>query len=180
MSSKEEARISEMLRVRKIEKKECLIEPGMSSKYMNFISEGCMRAYYIDPMGQEHTLQLGIENWWINDLYGYITEQPSKMFVQAIEPSVIVQISKSDLNNLYLEIPAISTFFLEKMQNAYVALQERTLENMSSESFERYLQFLKQYRNIEQRVPQYVVASYLGITPEFLSYLRKKHAKDLS
>lgn len=172
--------ITQIVSVRELKKKENLIEPGGYSLNMNFISEGCLRAYYNDESGQEHTLQLGIENWWVNDLYGYITEKPSKMYVQALEHSTIVQLPKKDLEAIYNSIPAISNFFREKIQGAYVALQERTIENMSAGSFNRYVTFRKQYRDIEQRVPQYIVASYLGITPEFLSHLRKKHATDLS
>lgn len=172
--------MTQIVSVRELKKKENLIEPGGYSLNMNFISEGCLRAYYNDESGQEHTLQLGIENWWVNDLYGYITEKPSKMYVQALEHSTIVQLPKKDLEAIYSSIPAISNFFREKIQGAYVALQERTIENMSADSFNRYVTFRKQYRDIEQRVPQYIVASYLGITPEFLSHLRKKHATDLS
>lgn len=172
--------IGDAVKITELKKKDHLITPGQASNHMNFISIGCLRTYYIDEDGQERTLQLGIENWWINDLYGYITEKPSKMFVQALEDSVLVQIPKSKLESLYIQIPAISNFFRDKIQSAYVALQERTIENMSSDSIERYVTFRSQYRDIEQRVPQYIVASYLGITPEFLSHLRKKHAKDLS
>ncbi len=172
--------IAQIVVITEVKKKDMLIAPGNFSNYMNFISEGCLRTFYIDSEGQEHTLQLGIENWWINDLYGYITERPSKMYVQALDDSIIVRIPKNKLDQLYTTIPSISNFFREKIQNAYVALQERTIENMSNDAFERYLNFRKHYRDIEQRVPQYIVASYLGITPEFLSHLRKKHAKDLS
>lgn len=180
LSDYESNLISGVVTIRELKKKEHLIEPGNFSNNMNFISVGCLRTYYLDEEGQEHTLQLGVENWWINDLYGFITEQPSKMYVQALEKTTVVQIPKKDLENLYNLIPAISNFFREKMQSAYVALQERTIENMSADSFNRYITFRKQYRDLEQRVPQYIVASYLGITPEFLSHLRKKHAKDLS
>ncbi len=180
LTDKECSLISEIVTIRELKKKEFLIRPDSYSNSMNFISKGCLRTYYIDQEGQEHTLQLGIENWWINDLYGYITEQPSKMYVQALENTTIVQIHKPTLENLYTLIPAISHFFREKMQSAYVSLQERTIENMSTDSISRYITFRKQYRDIEQRVPQYIVASFLGITPEFLSHLRKKHAKDLS
>jgi len=180
LTESEASSIAEIVTIRELKKKEMLIQPGNVSNCMNFISIGCLRAYYVDADGQEHTLQLGIENWWINDLYGYMKEQPSKMYLQSLENSVLVRIPKNELDSLYIKIPALSNFFREKIQGAYVTLQERTIESMTSDSFERYVHFRQQYRDIEQRVPQYIVASYLGITPEFLSHLRKKHAKDLS
>ena len=98
------------------------------------------------------------------------------MYVQALEQSTIVQLPRLKLEQLYLEAPAISHFFRIKIQSAYVAIQERVIDSMSDDAYDRYKVFIKSYRNIEQRVPQYIVASYLGVTPEFLSYLRKKHS----
>jgi len=163
-----------------IEKKKFLLQPGQVSRHMRFIASGCMRSYYVDENSQERTLQLGIENWWINDLYSYLSQQPSRMYLQAVENTVLIQISKNNLEELFRLVPAFSDFFRIKMQAAYVALQERTLENMSADAYERYTRFRSDYRDIEQRVPQYIIASYLGVTPEFLSHLRKKHAGHLS
>lgn len=160
---------------KKFKKKEFLLEPGQISKHMRFIASGCARVYYIDDDGAEKTLQVGIENWWINDLYSYTSQKESTMYIQAIENTCILQISRNDLEMLYLEQVAISNFFRIKIQRAYTNLQERTIENMSSDAYSRYSKFIKEYRNIEQRIPQYIVASYLGVTPEFLSYLRNKH-----
>ena len=163
-----------------VDKKKFLLQPGQVSRHMRFIASGCMRSYYVDENNQEHTLQLGIENWWINDLYSYLSQQPSRMFLQAVENTVLIQISKNKLEELFRVVPAMSDFFRIKMQAAYVALQERTIENMSEDAYERYCRFRADYRDIEQRVPQYIIASYLGVTPEFLSHLRKKHAGNLS
>lgn len=156
-------------------KKQFILEPDQVSKHMRFIVSGCVRVYLLDDDGNEKTLQIGIENWWINDLYSYITQSPSKMYIQTLEDTKILQISKSNLDKLYLHSNAISNFFRIKIQNAYVSLQERTKENMLTDAYARYLKFRTEYRDIEQRVPQYIIASYLDITPEFLSFLRKKH-----
>ncbi|OBX25145.1 CRP-like cAMP-binding protein [Gelidibacter algens] len=166
--------------INKIKKKSYVLEPGHIANTMNFIVKGCMRCFYIDDNGNEHILQLGIENWWINDLYSYLSQEPSRMFIQAIEDTTLVQIYKEELEKLYLESPTVSNFFRMKLQNAYVALQKRMMHKLSTDAYERYQIFIKDYRNIEQRIPQYMVASYLGITPEFLSHLRKKHSDDLS
>ncbi len=168
------------LEIKKINRKEYLLQPGQVSRHMRYIAKGSMRVYYIDEKSQEHTLQLGIENWWINDLYSYLSGKTSRMFIQANEPTTLIQISQKNLEILYKEVPKLSDFFRLKMQSAYVALQERTIENMSVDAYTRYNAFIKEYRNLEQRFPQYIIASYLGITPEFLSFLRKKHASGIS
>ena len=168
-------RVLEAVEIVKLKRKELLLTPGQPSKYMRFIAEGSARCYYLDENSQEHTLQIGIENWWVNDLYSFLTQKDSQMYIQAIEPAVILQISQSNLEQLYIDVPEISTFFRIKIQSAYVALQERMIENLSTEVYTRYQKFIIEYRDIEQRVPQYIVASYLGVTPEFLSYLKKKH-----
>ncbi|MTG98770.1 MULTISPECIES: Crp/Fnr family transcriptional regulator [Myroides] len=166
----------ESIDIVELKRKECVLQPGQVSKHMRFVVTGSMRCYYLDLDSQEHTLQIGIEGWWINDLYSYLSGKESQMFVQAIEKTTLVQINSEALERLYVKIPALSTFFRIKIQNAYVSLQERMLEQMSIQVFDRYQKFIKEYRNIEQRIPQYMIASYLGVTPEFLSYLKKKHS----
>ncbi|MEQ8927380.1 MAG: Crp/Fnr family transcriptional regulator, partial [Fulvivirga sp.] len=137
--------------------------------------------YYIDDQAHERILQFGIEGWWVNDLYSYLTETPAQLFVQALEPTTVLQIHRNKLNQLFDEVPAIDRFFRYKMQNAYVSLQNRTIHSMSDSAETRYLEFIKTYREIEQRVPQYMIASYLGITPEHLSAIRKNMMRqDLS
>lgn len=169
-------KLSAILILKELNKKEFLIEPGETANTMNFIVQGSMRSYYLDENAQEHTLQLGIEGWWINDLYSYLSRKKSRMYVQALEKTYLIQLPRVQLEKLYIEVPEISNFFRIKIQSAYVALQERVIDSMSNDAYERYDDFRKSYRNIEQRVPQYIIASYLGVTPEFLSYLRKKHS----
>lgn len=161
---------------KELNKKDFLIKPGEIANSMNFIVQGCMRSFYLDENAQEHTLQLGIEEWWINDLYSYLSRKQSRMYVQALEKTILIQLPRTELEKLYTEVPEISNFFRIKIQNAYVAVQERVIDSMSDDAYERYDHFRKTYRDIEQRVPQYIIASYLGVTPEFLSYLRKKHS----
>ncbi len=168
------------LKIKELNRKEYLLQPGQVSRHMRYIARGSMRVYYTDEKSQEHTLQLGIENWWINDLYSYLSGKPSRMYIQACEPSTVIQIGKNDLEALYKEVPVLSDFFRLKIQSAYVSLQERTIENMSVDAYLRYSAFITEYRDVEQRFPQYMIASYLGITPEFLSFLRKKHSTGVS
>ncbi|MDR2235001.1 MAG: Crp/Fnr family transcriptional regulator [Chryseobacterium sp.] len=168
------------LEITELGKKDYLLREGQVSKHMRFIAKGSLYAYYIDEKGKENTTQLGIENWWVNDLYSYLSEQPSRMFIQANEETTVVQISRNNLEQLYKEVPAVSEFWRLKMQSAYVMLQERTFEHSRVDAYTKYRSFIGTYRNIEQRFPQYMIASYLGITVEYLSYLRKKHLSDLS
>jgi len=172
--------ITSKLEIISLKKKEYLLREGQVSRHMRFIAKGSLYAYHIDEKGKENTTQLGIENWWVNDLYSYLCGLPSRMFIQANEDTTIIQISKSNLDLLYTEVPAISEFWRLKMQSAYVTLQERTFEHSRVDAYTKYSTFVTSYRTIEQRFPQYMIASYLGITVEYLSYLRKKHLSDVS
>ena len=115
-----------------------------------------------------------IENWWTADLGSFITQTPADYNVQCLENSVLAQLSYEDLRQLYLQIPKLERFFRIIIQKAYVASQKRLINNLSLPAKERYLQFREQYPQIEQRVPQYMIASYLGITKEFLSKIRSQ------
>ncbi len=174
LSEKKADIIASAFAAKALDKKEMLLFKGDVSNHMRFIEKGCLRAYNIDDSGNEHILQFGIEGWWVNDLYSYITQEPAKGFIQALEPSSVLQIHRDSLNALFKTVPAMERFFRLKIQSAYVALQERTIHSMSKTVEQRYIDFRNKYRDIEQRVPQYMVASYLGITPEHLSSLRKK------
>tara|TARA_R110002072_G_scaffold44315_6_gene124069 strand:+ start:36 stop:614 length:579 start_codon:yes stop_codon:yes gene_type:complete len=156
-----------------LKKKQFLLQSGEYSNHMRFISEGCVKLFSIDELGAEHILQFGISGWWINDLYAYLTQKPATFFIQAITQSTVLQIHRDRLNDLFDKIHMMDRFFRIKTQNGYVALQERTINNMSQSAEQRYLEFIGRYRDIEQQIPQYMLASYLGVTPEHLSTIRK-------
>lgn len=157
-----------------LKKKQFLLQKGEFSNHMRFIEKGCLRLYNIDSSGKEHILQFAIDGWWMNDLYAYLTQKPATCFIQAITDSVVLQIHRDRLNELFDQIHMMDRFFRIKTQNGYVALQERTIHSMSQTAEQRYADFVKRYRIIEQQIPQYMIASYLGITPEHLSSIRKK------
>ena len=157
-----------------LKKKQFLLQSGEPSNHMRFISLGCVKLYSIDELGAEHILQFGISGWWINDLYAYLTQKPATFFIQAITQSTVLQIHRDKLNELFDQSHMIDRFFRIKTQNGYVALQERAINNMSRSAEQRYLEFIGRYRDIEQQIPQYMLASYLGVTPEHLSTIRKK------
>ncbi|MCM4153931.1 Crp/Fnr family transcriptional regulator [Arenibacter sp. N53] len=157
-----------------LKKKQFLLQSGESSNHMRFISQGCLKLYNIDELGAEYILQFGISGWWLNDLYAYLTKKPATYFIQAITESTVLQIHRDKLDELFDKSHMMDRFFRIKTQNGYVALQERTINNMSQSVEQRYLEFITRYRNIEQQIPQYMLASYLGVTPEHLSTIRKK------
>ncbi len=174
INTREEDLIEQSFKVVQLEKKEYLLKKGDLSNHMRFVVDGCLKTFSVDQQGDEHILQFGIAGWWVNDLYAYLTQKPSTFYIQAITRSTVLQIHRDKLNKLYDEVPMMDRFFRIKTQNGYVALQDRTVRNMSESAENRYIQFINRYREMEQQIPQYMIASYLGVTPEHLSALRKK------
>lgn len=165
-----------LLRFSKLGKKEFLLHQGDISYFETFVVEGCLRSYYIDSGGFEHIVMFAPEDWWINDLYSYLTQKPAEYNIDALEETEILQIGKSDLDLLYQKIPKFERFFRIKFQNAFVAHQKRITESQINTAEIRYQDFIRKYPTLEQRIPQKQIASFLGITPEFLSMIRKKLA----
>lgn len=174
ISEKESELIREAFKPTQLKRKDFLLKKGELSNHMRFVVEGCLKAYSVDEEGSEHILQFGVPGWWVNDLYAYLTEKPAGFYIQAITDSIVLQIHRNRLNKLFDEVPMMDRFFRIKTQNGYVAIQERTIQNMSQSAERRYVEFITKYREMEQQIPQYMIASYLGITPEHLSAIRKK------
>jgi len=174
LTDDEETVLLSKVKVRKFLKGHYVVQNGDVCKYENFVLSGCLKAYYIDNEGQEHILMFAIENWWIADLGSFISQTSADLNVQCLENCELVQIHYNDLQQLYLDIPRLERFFRIIIQKAFVAAQKRIINNFTLPAMERYLQFRDRYPTIEQRVPQYMVASYLGITKEFLSKIRSQ------
>ncbi len=133
--------------------------------------------YFVDDNGKEHNLQFAIENWWIGDIGSFHTGNPSKLYIEAIENSVILQIKKEDQLKLFVDYPKFDRIFRTLAENAMVGLQHRTIQNISSTAEERYLDFAKRHPQFFNRISNVQIASYLGVTPESLSAIRKKIAQ---
>jgi len=159
--------------LRNIKRRQMILQEGFVCKHYTFVVKGCFKMYGIDNKGTEHNIQFAAENDWITDIGSFHSSKPSKLFLEAIEPSVILQIEKNDLYFLYLSIPKLDRIFKVIIENKYVELQNHVLQNISSTAQERYLTFLEQYPTLALRLPNTQIASYLGITPEFLSKIRK-------
>lgn len=154
-------------------KKSLVIRADEYISHQYFVVSGCLRSFLMDDNQREHTAQFAIENWWVSDFTAYFTGSKSILFVECIEDCELLAIHKSSLDKLYACVPSLEYFFRKKLEKALVALQKRIIANLYKTAEERYHDFLINYPNIEQRVRNYQIASYLGITPESLSRIRK-------
>jgi len=162
---------------RKIKRRQFILQEGDVCTLNTFVVEGCFRMYFVDEKGKEHNIQFAVENWWIGDIGSFHSEEPSKLYIEAIENSVILQIKKQDQLDLFVNHPKFNQIFRVFTENALVTYQRRVLQNISSTAEERYLDFLKRYPFFFNRISNVQIASFLGVTPEFLSTIRKKIAK---
>jgi CRP-like cAMP-binding protein len=176
LTSEEQEIFTAFLKEKTLAKKEFLLRAGEVCKYETFVVKGCLRNYYIDNNGNEHTTLFAIESWWTGDLYSFITQNPSRYFIEALEDTIVLQISHPDMERIYSKIPKFERLFRILLQNAYVAQEQRIVQNLSNSAEQRYKAFALKYPTLEQRIAQKHIASYLGITPEFLSMLRRKAA----
>ncbi|KIO54817.1 Crp/Fnr family transcriptional regulator [Flavobacterium hibernum] len=160
------------LHISNIKKKEHVLKEGQFCNTMYFITKGCMRQYIINTKGTEQTLQFGIENWWITDYLSYHNHIPSHFYIQAIENSEVIAIEKPVLESLLIQIPKLERYFRIVAQKSFGAAQMRIkfLFTMSAE--ERYHHFNNLNPEFVQRIPQYMLASYLDFSAEFMSKIR--------
>lgn len=163
-----------LLHFKKVSKKECLLDEGQICRCINFVNSGVLRAYYLDKAGKESTIMFAVSDWWITDMFCFINQQPAMLNIEAIEDSTVFQLHKDDLEMLYVKVPKFERFFRIIMQNAYIREQLRVIQNLSLTATERYNNFLVKYPQVASQVTQKQIASYLGITPEFLSTIRSK------
>jgi len=177
LDEKEIAFVKDVFKEKRVKKRQFILQEGEICKHNTYVLEGCFRMYLVDPNGKEHNLQFAIENWWIGDIGSFHNNTPSKLNVEAIENSIIFQIKKEDQLKLFTEYPKFNQIFRVLAENAMVGLQRRVLQNISSTAEERYLDFLERHPDLFNRISNVQIASYLGVTPEFLSTVRKKIAK---
>ncbi|PHN04208.1 Crp/Fnr family transcriptional regulator [Flavilitoribacter nigricans] len=151
-----------------------VVESGDYCRYFFLVEEGCLMTYYTDGNGFEHVLQFATHMWWSGDLPSLMNNVPSAYSIKAIGDTSLLQISKPNLDRLYRELPKFERYYRIIFQNALVAHQRRIIQNIAYTAEERYLQFREAYPQVELLVPQKYIASYLGITPEFLSKIRRR------
>jgi len=170
----EEAQIKIYLTPKKLRKKQYLLQEGDVCKTIAFIEKGALREYSVDDNGSEHIIQFGLEGWIISDLYSFLTGEPATYNIDAIEDAELVLISKAAHEELLQKVPKYETFTRLNITGAYLAMQKRLTSIISTTLEERYATFTTLYPNIVQRVPQHMIASYMGLTPETLSRIRRR------
>ncbi len=178
LTSDEEQYFTSLLKLKKLKKKQYLFQEGDTVRYDYFVNKGCLRTYTIDEKGQEHVVQFSIEDWWTGDMYSFLTQTPARYNIDAIEDTELLCLERNALEELYIKVPKFERFFRLLLQNAFVALQERIIGNLSLTADERYCTFIEKYPLMEKRLPLKQIASYLGITPESLSRIRSSYIKN--
>jgi len=158
---------------KRLRKKQFLLQNGNVCKYQAFVEQGILRSYTIDDKGAEHIMQFSPEGWWVTDLSSYITGEPSPFNIEALEDSQLLLLTKPSWDELMQKIPKFEHYFRIIIQNHLIATQKRLMQSITETAEEKYLKFIEMYPQCLQRVPQHMIASYLGITKESLSRLRK-------
>ena len=165
-----------ILKHRKYLKRQFIVQAGDVCNYETYVVKGCLRAYFVDPNGASHIVQFAIDDWWISDMHSMTTGEPATFHIDALEDSEVIQIEREKLQELFVKIPKFDRMFRIMLTKAFVMHQRRIVDNLCMPARERYLRFIEKYGQIGQRVPQHQIASYLGMTPEFLSQIRRNLA----
>lgn len=176
--SQEELEIfNSLLKQKTVSKKTFLLQEGEVCNFEAFIVKGCVRTYYIDANGFEVILQFGIEEWWVSDIASFHEQTSSKLFIETLEDCDLFYLTPQTKEELLFKVPSFERVFRMMIQRNLSATQNRLINNIAKPAQERYLEFIAKYPTIPQRVPQHYIASFLGISPEFLSKIRAKLSK---
>lgn len=177
LSDAETALCNSMFEQRHLRKKQYLLQEGEVCRYQYFVVNGILRSYTTDDKGGEHILQFASEGWWMADLYSFFTGEPSQYYMEALEDADVLLISRSNWDKLLEQLPKLEHYFRVLLQNHLVSTQRRLLTSLSEPAEQRYLRFVATYPDCVQRVPQHMIAAYLGITKESLSRLRGRMSR---
>jgi CRP/FNR family transcriptional regulator, cyclic AMP receptor protein len=166
-----------LLAVKTVKKKTHLLQPGEICTFEAYINKGCVRNYYIDEHGSEVILQFAIEDWWSSDIGSFHEQRPSNMFIETLEDCELLILTVESKEELLSRVPKFERVFRIMVQRNLTALQNRLMNTIALNAEEKYLDFTRRYPTIAQRVPQHHIASFLGISPEFLSKVRGRIAR---
>ncbi len=176
LSEVEKETILGLTQIKKLRKKEFLLQEGEVSKCSAFVLSGCLRSYFVDTNGFEHILQFAKEDWWITDMMSITTQTAANLNIDAIQDSELLILTRENQLELFEKCPKMEKYFRIITEKGMANIQTRLLENMSLPAVQRYKNLTKKYPKIVEKVPQKLIASFLGITPEFLSKLRHQLA----
>ena len=177
LNDDEKAFFLSQLQPMSLKRKKLYLQTGTVCKNSAFVVEGALRSFTVDRDGKEHILSFATKDWWISDMYSLLSQKPAILNIEAIADSEVLLLSRENHQLLYEKVPKFERFFRILIENSLVANQQRLIDNMSSPAEERYLKFIEKYPGIPSCVPQHNIASYLGITPEFLSKIRSRLAR---
>lgn len=166
--------IQDLFIPKSLDRGELLLREGELAKYGSFVCKGCLRSYVVDSKGKEHVVQFAPENWWLSDIDSMMNKKPSLYFMDAVEPTDVLLIDLPSFQKLLEQLPGLAASFQKGREKHTDAKDKRIVASLTSDAEERYRQFLQTYPSIVQRVPQHMIASYLGLSPETLSRVRKK------
>ena len=159
---------------RNLKKRQFLLQEGDVCKYLAFVNSGCLREYTVDQKGEEHVIQFAIQDWWISDLNSFLSGATSTHNVDAMQDSEVLILEKEARDKMLEAVPKMERFFRLLLEANHVATHKRINASLSATAEERYLAFIKTYPALVEQVPQSQIASYLGITPQSLSRIRKE------
>jgi len=174
LTPEEEGLVVKHTTERRFKRGDFLNSEGDVNRFTNFIVKGSARVYYIEPDGHEHVVQLGISKWWIGDFPSFITQTKASMYTEALETTEVFAFSYDQLQLVYQEVPKMERFFRLIIQKAYAAFHRRMLESLGLDAEQRYIAFRNAYPEMDLQISQKHIASYLGMSPEFLSTLKKR------
>lgn len=172
LTAEEVSILNNFVTERKYLKNQFIIQQGDVCKTESFIVSGCTKTFYSNENGQEHIIMFSVENWWTADIGSFVSQTPADFNVQCLEDTTVIQFHYDTIEVLFEKVPKLERFFRKIIERAFVASQKRLIRNLSLTAKERYLHFKNAYPEIEQRIPQYMIASYLGITKEFFSKMK--------
>ena len=174
LNEDEEAFVKQYLTPKKLRKKQYFLQEGDVCKHTAFVERGALRAYVLDEKGDEYITAFALEGWAISDIPSFMKQEPATLNIEAIEDCELVLVSKQAHEELLLKLPKYETYMRIIVTNAYMALQQRMTSMISHSLEERYIAFTKMHQSLLQRVPQHMIASFMGLSPETLSRVRSR------
>lgn len=174
LAADELAEFTAAFTLRQVKKRQNIVEPGQVAAHRSYVVQGALQAYVIDPAGNTHTIQFAIEDWWITDVNSYIYRKPASMYIVALEDSTLLQLDFATEQRLKQSNHHFETLFRLHSERAAAYHQRRLISSLTRIAEERYEEFVATYPLVVQRLPQYVIASYLGMTKGFLSRIRRQ------